>query len=215
MGGVASAGSPTCEPVSFPPNSSSSNSSDHPAPTVSAAGVSLANATGDVFYRTKAAAVWWMLRGIVGDPDLQRTLQAYRKDPKLDRDPAGFEHTLEQLSHKDLHWFFENWVYQDRGLPDLSIVNVTPSQLEPRNGIYSGWMVAVEVHNDCYAEAEVPITVRSPTASETHLLRIPGRTCASTRIVFSGTPQQVQVNDGSIPETQTSIHTRQLVLPSH
>ncbi len=113
----------------------------------------------------------------------------------------------------DLHWFFDNWVYQDRGLPDLSIVNVTPSQLEARNGVPSGWLVAVQVHNDGYAEAEVPVTVRSSTATETHLLRIPGRSSASTRILFSGTPEQVQVNDGSVPETETSIHTRQLVLP--
>ncbi|MGA1983366.1 MAG: hypothetical protein ABSG84_12980 [Acidobacteriaceae bacterium] len=198
----------------LPPQSSSSpNPSAGPTPTVTAAGASLADATGEVFYRTKAAAVWWMLRSIVGDNTLKQSLQAYRKDPKLDRDPAGLEHILEQLSHQDLKWFFDNWVYQDRGLPDLTIVNVTPSQLETRNGLPSGWLVAVEVHNDGYAEAEVPVTVRSATATETHLLRIPGRISASTRIVFAGTPQQVQVNDGSVPETQTSIHTRQLVLP--
>ena len=113
------------------------------------------------------------------------------------------------------HWFFDNWVYHDRGLPDLSIVNVTPSQLESRNGLPSGWLVAVEVRNDGYAEAEVPVTVRSATSTETHMLRIPGRSSASTRIIFPGTPEQVQVNDGSVPETQTSIHTRQLVLPAH
>src|ERR1019366_3607112 len=114
----------------LPQSSSSSNpdSPDHPPPTVSAAGASLADATGDVFYRTKAAAVWWMLRGIVGDNTLKQSLQAYRNNPKLDRDPTGFEHTLEQISHQDLRWFFDNWVYQDRGLPDLSIVNLPPSQ---------------------------------------------------------------------------------------
>jgi hypothetical protein len=204
-----------------PPTSSSSSSEPDqpsapapaPAPSISPAGASLAQATGEVFYRTKAAAVWWMLRGIVGDEALQKALQAYRKDPRLDRDPTGFEQTLARFSHMDLHWFFDNWVYQDRGLPDLSIVNVTPSQLEARNGVPSGWLVAVQVHNDGYAEAEVPVTVRSSTATETHLLRIPGRSSASTRILFSGTPEQVQVNDGSVPETETSIHTRQLVLP--
>ena len=197
------------------PATTARNLSVEESPTVSSAGASLAAATSDVFYRTKAAAVWWMLRGIVGDEMLKQTLQAYRKDSKLDRDPTGFEHLLEQTSHMDLHWFFDNWVYQDRGLPDLSIVNVTPSQLQTRNGVPSGWLVAVEVHNDGYAEAEVPVTVRSGSSTETHLLRIPGRASASTRVLFSGTPQQVQVNDGSIPETQTSIHLRQLVLPRH
>jgi hypothetical protein len=183
------------------------------SPSVSAAGASLADATGEVFYRIKAAAVWWMLRGIVGDDDLQQTLRAYRKDPKLDRDPTGLEQTLQKFFHMDLRWFFESWVYRDRGLPDLSIVSVTPSQLETRNGVPSGWLVAVVVHNDGYAEAEVPVTVRSHITTETQMLRIPGRSSVSTRVVFAGTPEQVQVNDGGVPETQTSIHTRELVLP--
>ncbi len=188
------------------------------AASVSPAGASLADASGDVFYRTKAAAVWWMLRGIVGDDPLQQALQDYRrlcaKDSRLDRDPAAFEHALEAVSHKDLSWFFRDWVYQDRGLPDLRIANLTPSRLESHAGVSDGWLVAVEVRNDGYPAAEVPVTVRSANSSQTERLRIPGRSSASTRIIFAGTPQQVQVNDGSVPETETSIHTRELVLPA-
>jgi len=194
----------------------SSNPDEHAAaPSVSSAGTSLAAATGEVFYRTKAAAVWWMLRGIVGDDALKQALQAYRLDTKLDRDPTGLEQTLEKVSHKDLHWFFNDWVYRDRGLPDLSIDSVTPSQIEGHTGLPTGWLVAVVVRNDGYAEAEVPVTVSSATASQTERLRIPGHSSASTRIVFAGTPQQVEVNDGSVPETESSIHTRQLILPGH
>ncbi len=180
------------------------------------AGESLVAATGDIFYRTKAAAVWWMLRGIVGDDALKHALQAYRLDAaRLDRDPTGLERTLENASHMDLRWFFDDWVYRDRGLPDLSIVSVTPSQIKSRVGLPTGWLVAVDLHNDGYAAAEVPVTVRSATATQTTRLRIPGRSSASTRIVFAGTPQQVEVNDGSVPETQTCIHTREIVLPGH
>jgi hypothetical protein len=181
--------------------------------SVSLAGESLAAATGEVFYRTKAAAVWWMLRGVVGDHALQQALQAYRLDAKLDRDPQGFEGTLEKVAHTDLHWFFDDWVYRDRGLPDLSIVSVTPSRLVSHGGLSAGWLVAVDVHNDGYAEAEVPVTVRSSGAKETVRLRIPGRSSASTRIVFAGTPEEVEVNDGSVPETEAEVHTRQVVLP--
>jgi len=182
-------------------------------PAVSVAGASLADASGEIFYRTKAATVWWMLRGIVGDDTLQAALQDYRKDPRLDRDPAGFEHSLESVSHKDLTWFFRDWVYQDRGLPDLHIVNVTPSPLISHAGVSDSWLVAVDVRNDGYAAAEVPVIVRSANSTQTERLRIPGRSSASTRIVFAGTPQQVQVNDGSVPETEASIHTRELILP--
>jgi hypothetical protein len=186
-----------------------------PDSTLSPAGQSLAAATSDIFYRTKAVAVWWMLRSIVGDDALKQALQAYRLDPRLDRDPIGLQRTLENSSHKDLRWFFDDWVYRDRGLPDLSIVSVTPSQLTSRAGLPSGWLVAVEVRNDGFAAAEVPVTVRSTSASETQRLRIPGRSSASTRIVFAGTPTEVEVNDGGVPETQSTIHTRQLLLPGH
>ncbi|MDR3745636.1 MAG: hypothetical protein P4K80_05840 [Acidobacteriaceae bacterium] len=192
---------------------SSTSAVDDPAKTINPAGESLAASTGDVFYRTKAAAVWWMLRSIVGDDALKQALQAYRMDAKLDSDPTGLEHALEKSSHKDLRWFFNDWVYRDRGLPDLSIVSVTPSQLSSRAGLPAGWLVAVDVRNDGYAAAEVPVTVRSNKASETQRLRIPGRSSSSVRIVFADKPQQVEVNDGGVPETQTSIHTRQILLP--
>jgi hypothetical protein len=205
---------------SSPESSSSSNPPEETTvPTASAsispAGSSLADATGEIFYRTKAAAVWWMLRTLLGDDALKKSLQAYRLDAKLDLDPAGLEHTLEKFAHQDLRWFFNDWVYRDRGLPDLSIVSVTPSQLEMHNGQPAAWLVAVVVRNDGYAEADVPVTVRSGTSSETRRIRIAGQSSASTRIVFAGTPDQVQLNDGSVPETQTSVHTRKLVLPDH
>jgi aminopeptidase N len=132
------------------------SSSPTPAPSVSVAGESLAAATGDLFYRTKAAAVWWMLRAIVGDEALKQALQAYRSDARLDLDPEGLERAIEKSSGKDLRWFFSDWVYRDRGLPDLTIAAVTPSQLESRAGLPAGWLVAVEVRNDGYAAAEVP-----------------------------------------------------------
>jgi hypothetical protein len=201
--------------VNDPDSHSSSDDPGATSATVSVEGASLAAATGEVFYRTKAAAVWWMLRGIVGDDALKQALQAYRLDAKLDRDPEGLERTVEKVSHKDLRWFFNDWVYRDRGLPDLNIVSVTPSQIDSRGGQPTGWLVAVVVHNDGYAAAEVPVTVRSHAGSETQRLRIPGRSTASTRIVFADTPEQVEVNDGSVPETETSVHTRQLVVPGH
>jgi hypothetical protein len=209
------------KPASDSTTSSSSSSSDlqpdssaSKTPTFSPGGTSLSEATGDIFYRTKAAAVWWMMRGIIGDDALKQSLQAYRGDPKLDHDPRGLQHTLEKFSRKDLNWFFNDWIYRDRGLPDLTIVSVTPSQLDSRTGVASGWLVAVVVRNDGYAAADIPVTVRSRTSTQTERLRIPGQSTVSTRIIFAGTPEQVKVNDGSTPETVTSVHTRQLVLPS-
>jgi hypothetical protein len=173
----------------------------------------------DTFYRTKAAAVWWMLRDIVGDGALQQSLQAYRSetasDPKLGRDSAAFQRVLERVSHKDLRWFFDDWVYRDRGLPDLSIASIAPSQLPSSPGHSAGWLVAIDVRNEGEAVAEVPITVRSSDSTITERLRISGHSSASTRIVFPGNPEEVLVNDGSVPEQRTSTHTRTLTPPAH
>jgi hypothetical protein len=199
------------------PHSSSNDSSSQSSnaqPTVSPAGESLIAASGDVFFRTKAAAVWWMLRDIVGDDALKQAFEIYRQDAALDRDPTGLERVLEKTSHKNLRWFFDDWVYRDRGLPSLTIVNVTPSQLTSRDGLPAGWLVAVEVRNDGAAAAEVPITLRSSLAAETQHLRIAAHSSVSTRIVFASRPERVEVNDGSIPEVETSIHSRQILLPA-
>ena len=172
-------------------------------------GQSLIFASDEVYYRTKAAAVLWMLRSIVGDAALQQALQSYRTD-KMDNDPKEFQRVLERCAKRDLAWFFDDWVYRDRGLPDLSIANVTPRALDKIGNKGAGWLVAIEVRNDGDAAAEVPVTVRSGTLTSTQRLRIAGRSSASTRIVFEGTPSEVIVNDGTVPEMTAMIHTRQV-----
>jgi hypothetical protein len=173
-------------------------------------GQSLIGAHDEVYYRTKAAAVLWMLRSLVGDEALQHALQTYRTD-KLDNDPKEFQRVLEESSKRDLGWFFDDWVYHDKGLPDLTIANVTPRALDQIGDKGPGWLVAVEVRNDGGAVADVPVTVRSGTLTATQRLRIPGLSSASTRIVFEGTPDEVLVNDGTVPEVASSIHTKQIV----
>jgi hypothetical protein len=202
-----SSGSPvvsSADPSAGTSSSSSAGSSD------SDAGQSLILASDEVYYRTKAAAVLWMLRSVVGDDALKRALAAYRTD-KMDSDPREFQRVLERSSKRDLAWFFDDWVYRDRGLPDLSIANVTPRALDKIGDKGKGFLVSVEVKNDGDAAAEVPVTVRSGTLTSTQRLRIAGRSSASTRVVFEGTPDEVIVNDGTVPEVTASIHTKQLV----
>jgi hypothetical protein len=186
-----------------------------PAPAKSAGaaeeeGQSLIKASDEVYYRTKAAAVLGMLRSIAGDEALRRAFQFYRED-KMDSDPKEFQRVLERTSRRELGWFFDDWVYRDRGLPDLSIASVTPKAIDQIGNKGSGWLVAVEVRNDGGAVAEVPVTVRSGTLTATQRLRIPGRSSASTRIVFEGTPAEVLVNDGTVPEVGSSMHIKQIV----
>jgi peptidase M1-like protein len=174
-------------------------------------GQSLVRASDEIYYRTKAAAVLWMLRSIVGNDALKQALQSYRQSGR-DEDPKEFQRVLEQSSHKDLNWFFTDWVYHDHGLPDLTIANVTPRRLPAQGVKAASWLIAIEVRNNGDAAAEVPVTLRSGTLTTTERLRIMGRSSASTRIVFESTPDEVIVNDGSVPEMGASTHTKQLVM---
>jgi len=170
-------------------------------------GQSLVQAQDEIYYQAKAADVWWMLRDLVGNAALQKSLQQYRAQGGQQKDPALFQHLLEAASTQDLQWFFDDWVYHDRGLPDLSIIAVVPRQLQEKEGVY---LVSVEVANDGYAAAEVPVTLRAGAVSITQRLRVPARQHVTTRILFTGRPDQVQVNDGSVPEQRSSIHKQDI-----
>ena len=160
-------------------------------------GETSAEARTEVFYRTKAADVLWMLRGLVGDSAMKRVLTQFARG---NLDAAGLERGLEAESGKDLKWFFDDWVLHDRGLPELEIVNVA---------VRAG-LVAVEVKNDGGAAAEVPVTVRAGGLTATETLRVAGHGTASVRVVFQGQPEEVQVNDGSVPEGIAGVHVRKL-----
>lgn len=175
-------------------------------------GQSLIAAHSEVYYRTKAAAVLWMLRSLAGEDALKKALQSYRNVGAKDADPEEFEKVLEQTSGKDLKWFFDDWVYRDRGLPDLSIRHVSSRQTPDEGPKAGGWLIAVDVHNDGDAVAEVPVTVRSGTLTASESLRIPAHADAATRIVFQGRPEEVVVNDGSVPELQSSEHIAKVEL---
>jgi hypothetical protein len=161
---------------------------------------SLINTTSEVFFRTKAMYVWWMLREIVGQRALLDSLQEY--DPDADKQPSYLQKLLEKNSHKDLEWFFDDWVYQDRGLPEFTISNgyARPSL----QGIY---LVSATIENKGAAAAEVPVIVHTQTGDVVSRLRVSGHGKNAARIEVGSRPIEVTVNDGSIPEVDRSDNT--------
>jgi hypothetical protein len=173
------------------------------------AGQPLFQAYDTVYLSTKATYVLWMLRDLAGDDHLAAALQAYV--PAQDTSPDYFEKLVEKASGKDLKWFFDAWVYKDLSLPDLSIAGVFPTKSAgTAQSPESQWLVAFDLSNEGYAEAEVPVTVVSTTTSITERLRIPARGKLSHRVLIGGLPTEVRVNDGTVPELQDSIHIRKL-----
>lgn len=168
-------------------------------------GQDLIRASDTVYYRVKATYVLWMLRDLAGDTALSAALRGYVAAD--DTTPEYFERLLEKSSGKDLKWFFESWVYHDRGLPDLSITGIFPSKAAEGQ-----WLVALDIANDGYAETEVPVTVRTKGSTVTERLRLPARGKVSRRILVQGIPTEVQVNDGTVPEIQERLHIRTLTV---
>jgi hypothetical protein len=176
------------------------------------AGQPLALATTPVYYRTKATYIFWMLRDLAGDTALSAALRAYDPAADLshgylqDKGAGTFEQLLEQASvRRDLAWFFADWVDADKGLPDLSIDSAFPAPAEAGN-----WLVAVNVSNSGYASAEVPVTVRTDTNTVTQRVVVPAHGKAVQRILIMGKPTEVQVNDGTVPETEASVHVTKI-----
>lgn len=179
-----------------------------PASPGESAGEPLAQAYTPIYFRTKAAYVLWMLRDIAGDAALSAALRAY--NPAMDTGkptvPCPLEKLLESADGgRNLSWFFADWVNADHGLPDLNIDNVFPGVAEAGN-----WLVAVDLSNSGYAAAEAPLTVRSAITSVTQRVLIPARAKTVQRILIQGRPTQVQLNDGSVPEIEASIHVTNL-----
>jgi hypothetical protein len=165
-------------------------------------GEDLLHASKPVYYRTKATYVLWMLRDLAGDKELAAALAAY--NPADDTTPGYFQKLVERASNKDLQWFFDNWVYRDRGLPDLSIAAVHSSPAASA-GLY---LAAIDIMNDGFAETEVPVTVRSGSNTLTERVLLPGKTRTIHRMLVQGQPDEVIVNDGTVPEVAADIHQR-------
>lgn len=63
---------------------------------------------------SKASIVVHMLRGVLGDDDFFNVLRAYLDAPKLAYNVAtteDFQQIAEQISGKDLNYFFQQWIY--------------------------------------------------------------------------------------------------------
>jgi aminopeptidase N len=135
-----------------------------------------------------------MLRDMVGEPALKRALAAYR--PEEDKSPSYVQKLIEAQSHLDLEWFFDDWVYRDRGLPDFEVKTVYPRRILP-----SGYMVTVTIENLGAAGAEVPITLQFADGERMRRIDVHGKAEASIRFEIPSLPEKVIVNDGSVPES--------------
>jgi len=191
-----------------------------PSSPGASSGEPLALAIAPVYYRTKAAYILWMLRDLTSDETLSAALHAYvdaspgATQPEVSSTgnsaPASLQRLLKQAgATRDIAWFFSDWIDADKGLPDLTIDSVFPNAAQA--GTY---LVAVNVTNAGYAAAYVPVTVRTAKNFVTERVFVPARGHVVERLVVIGPPTQVQLNDGTVPETQASVHVTDITPPT-
>ena len=105
---------------------------------------------------------------MVGDQALQSALAAYR--PGADKDPSYLQRLLQTSSKHDLEWFFDDWVYRDRGLPDFHVESVYARPL--LSEAYKSFLVTATIENRGSAGAEVPVLIQTPSGEKS--LRVIG-----------------------------------------
>ena len=155
---------------------------------------SLVNTTSEELYRSKAMYVWWMLRDMVGELALKKALAAYR--PDQDKEPSYMPRLISAHTQRDLEWFFDDWVYRDRGLPEFQVESAFS-----RKTMTNSFMLTITVDNLGTAGAEVPITVKFAGGDVTKRLEVRAKSKGVIRVEVPATPQEVIVNDGSVPES--------------
>jgi len=160
---------------------------------------SLINTYDEELYRSKAMCVWWMLRDMVRDQGLKKALASYHPDE--DKEPSYMQRLIQAQTQRDLEWFFDDWVYRDRGLPEFKIESVFTRKTLP-----GAYVLTITVANLGAAGAEVPLTVKFAGGEVTQRLVVRGKSNGVIRVEVTKPPQEVVVNDGSVPESGTTNH---------
>jgi hypothetical protein len=163
-------------------------------------GPPLATTFDEVYYRTKAAYVWWMLRDMIGDDALKAAIAKYRAAD--DKDPKYVESLVEAAAKRDLGWFFDDWVYHDRGLPDVRVQLAHPWEDEKPGGKKSAQMITVTLENLGAVGAEVPFLVRCGEVEVSRRLEVRAKSTATMRVELPSAPKEIVLNDSSVPESE-------------
>jgi aminopeptidase N len=171
------------------------------------AGQPLATTFDETYYRSKAAYVWWILRDMVGDDALKAAIRNYRAAD--DTETKYVQRLIEAAAKQDLAWFFDDWVYHDRGLPDFHVQSAHLWKAEP--GTAGKQISDREIHtitltieNLGAVGAEVPFTVRCEGSDTAKRLEVRAKSTVTTRVGVLCTPLEVVLNDGSVPESDAA-----------
>ena len=157
---------------------------------------SLADSTSEEFIRSKALCVWWMLRDLIGDPALKKAIAAYK--PEQDEDLSYMPRLIAAQTPRDLQWFFDDWIYHNHGLPNFRVESAFSHRASPNL-----FVLTIALENTGTAGAEVPVIIRMPKGESVKRIEVRAKSKTTFRVETPAAPQEIVVNDGSVPESET------------
>jgi hypothetical protein len=161
---------------------------------------SLVDTSNEQLYRSKGMCVWWMLRDMIGDAALRKGIAAYK--PEQDNDGTYMPRLIAAQTQRDLQWFFDDWVYHDRGLPDFKVESAFAASTPTKS-----FLLTITLDNLGAAGAEVPVTIKFAGGEVTKRIEVRGKGKATFRVETPAAPQEIRVNDGSVPESDMTNNT--------
>ena len=179
------------------------------AEETSAADNTLLNTNDELYLRGKGSFVLWMLRDMVGDRAMQSALAAYH--PGADKDPSYLQRLVQNSSKRDLEWFFDDWVYRDRGLPEF---HVEAAYTRPLLTEGKSFLLTATIENRGRAGAEVPVLVQTPSGERVVRVVAKAGEKGSGRIEVPVAPDKIVVNDGSVPEANVGNNVYDVAPPA-
>lgn len=190
------------------PKSDSSSKIIEPA---NSADNTLLNTNDEILLRGKGSFVLWMLHDMVGDTAMQSALGKYHSG--ADKDPSYFQRLIQTASKRDLEWYFDDWVYRDRGLPDFH-VNSAYTRPLLTEATAKSFLVTVTIENHGGAGAEVPVLIQSTSGEKIVRVLVKAGQKESGRMEVPVAPDKVKVNDGSVPEANVDNNVYDVPPPS-
>jgi hypothetical protein len=169
---------------------------------------SLVNTNNEQLYRSKAMCVWWMLRDMVGDAALKKAIASYK--PEQDKAPSYMPLLIAAQTQRDLQWFFDDWVYHDHGLPDFKVESAFAAGTPTKS-----FLLTITLDNLGTAGAEVPVTMKFAGGEVTKRIEIRAKSKATFRVETPAGPQEIRVNDGSVPESDMTNNTFKVGTPQN
>ena len=161
---------------------------------------SLVNTINEQLYRSKAMCVWWMLRDMIGDSALKKAIASYK--PDQDNDPTYMPRLIASQTQRDLEWFFDDWLYHDRGLSDFKVESAFAARTPTKS-----FLLTITLDNLGTAGAEVPVTIKFAGGEVTKRIEVRAKSKATFRVETPAAPQEIRVNDGSVPESDMTNNT--------